>query len=108
MQISNYSHVHSSYITEHPREKLKIKIIALNECRDAEISTYKKKNFGNIFEIQTIFEHLIKSLLVQKLKFSLMETFRIQYDKYYKSHQFISSHRPKKKKRKAFNYMIEY
>lgn len=43
MQISNYSHVHSSYITEHPREKLKIKIIALNECRDAEISTYQKK-----------------------------------------------------------------
>lgn len=56
-----------------------------------------KKKLWKIFEIQTIFEHLIKSLLVQKLKFSLMETFRIQYDKYYKSHQFISSHRPKKK-----------
>lgn len=66
-----------------------------------------KKKLWKIFEIQTIFEHLIKSLLVQKLKFSLMETLRIQYDKYYKSHQFISSHRPKKK-RKAFNYMIEY
>lgn len=45
MQISNYSHVHSSYITEHPREKLKIKIIALNECCDAEISTDQDDEF---------------------------------------------------------------